>query len=127
MIVLAPILIVGGAIQIYFQQGLTDQTNDLSKNADLLAGDAIANFKTVQSFANEDLIVAKYEEFFAPVNALTLRTNMKIGFGFGLSQLTQFGAFAAMFYAAGHLLEAHWSLKMDDVMRGIFSIMFAAF
>jgi len=44
-------------IQIYFQAGLTDQTNDLAKEADLLAGDAIGNFKTVQSFANEDMLV----------------------------------------------------------------------
>jgi len=47
MLVLSPFMIVGGAIQIYFQAGLTDKTNDLSKSADLLAGDAISNYKTV--------------------------------------------------------------------------------
>jgi len=47
MLVLSPILIIGGAIQIYFQSGLTDKTNDLAKEAELLSGDAISNYKTV--------------------------------------------------------------------------------
>lgn len=40
-------MVIGSMIQIYFQAGLTDQSNDLSKEADLLAGDAISNYKTV--------------------------------------------------------------------------------
>jgi len=93
----------------------------------LLAGDAIGNFKTVQSFANEDMIVARYNLLMGPVNAATFVTNIKIGFGFGLSQFTQFACFAAMFWAGGLLLETYWSMKMDDVMRALFAIMFAAF
>lgn len=50
------------------QAGLTDKANDLTKEADLLAGDAISNFKTVQSFANEDMLVAKYKELLEPIN-----------------------------------------------------------
>lgn len=85
MLGLAPFLVVGGALQVYFQAGLTDQTNDLTKEADLLAGDAIGNFKTVQSFANEDMIVARYRLLMGPVNQVTFVTNFKIGFGFGVS------------------------------------------
>lgn len=48
----------------------------------------------------------------APVNALTMKTNVKIGFGFGVSNFFQFGVFAVMFYAAGVLLEAYWSLNV---------------
>jgi ABC-type transport system involved in Fe-S cluster assembly fused permease/ATPase subunit len=127
MIVLAPFLIVGGMIQIHFQAGLTGATNELTKEADLLCGDSIVNYKTVQSFANEDMIIAKYEEYLAPVNAVTYTTNIKIGFGFGLSQFTQFGCFAAMFYAAGVLMENDKTLVMDNVMVALFSIMFSAF
>lgn len=85
MICLAPFLIAGGMIQIYFQAGLTEETNELTKEADLLCGDSIMNYKTVQSFANEDLIVEKYIEYMAPVNEVTYKTNIKMGFGFGLS------------------------------------------
>lgn len=47
MLLLAPFIVVGAMIGIYFQAGLTDKANDLTKEADLLAGDAISNFKTV--------------------------------------------------------------------------------
>jgi len=61
-----------------------------------------------------------------PVNAITLTQNIKIGFGFGVSQFTMFGCFAGMFYGAGLLLEAYWSMQMEDVMAALFAIMFAA-
>ena len=34
----------------------------LTQEANLLAGDAINNYRTVASFANEEAIVKKYEE-----------------------------------------------------------------
>jgi ABC-type transport system involved in Fe-S cluster assembly fused permease/ATPase subunit len=98
----------------------------LTKEADLLAGDAISNYKTVQSFANEDMIVARYRKLMEPVNAVTLTQNVKIGFGFGVSQFTMFAAFAGMFYGAGVLLEAYWSMQMDEVMTALFAIMMSA-
>jgi len=39
---------------------------------------------------------------------------------------SQFGVFAAMFAAAGKLMEDYWSMKMDHVMAGLMGIMFAA-
>ena len=36
-------------------------SDELLKESNLLLGDAIGNFKTVQSFGHEDLIVDKYE------------------------------------------------------------------
>jgi hypothetical protein len=56
------------------------------------------------------MIVARYRMLMEPVNALTFTQNIKIGFGFGLSQFTMFGCFSGMFYGAGLLLEAYWSM-----------------
>ena len=42
------------------QKGLSDGQEDTNKDAILLCGDAILNYKTIQSFGNENLIVRKY-------------------------------------------------------------------
>lgn len=85
MIFLVPFIMLASVMDIQMQKGLSASSNELTKEADLLAGDAISNFKTVQSFANEDMIVAKYAEFLAPINNVTVSSNVKIGFAFGLS------------------------------------------
>ena len=64
-----------GDYLIFLDGGATGTAakESLDDFADLLAGDAISNFKTVQSFANEDLLVAKYRELLEPINAMTFR------------------------------------------------------
>jgi ABC-type transport system involved in Fe-S cluster assembly fused permease/ATPase subunit len=57
MIVIAPFMIVSTAIQAKFQSGLSESSNQFTKEADILCGDAVMNFKTVQSFGYEHLIV----------------------------------------------------------------------
>jgi ABC-type transport system involved in Fe-S cluster assembly fused permease/ATPase subunit len=105
MIVIAPFFAVGQILQIKMQVGLTDGANELTKEADLLCGDAIINYKTVQSFGNEEMIVNKYKQILAPVNKLTMVGNIKIGFAFGLSQFSTFTCIAMMFYTAGVIME----------------------
>ena len=39
----------------------------MNKEANLLCGDAIINYKTVQSFGNEKLVVKKYKEYLEPL------------------------------------------------------------
>lgn len=42
------------------QAGITRIDDDLSKQANILCGDSIQNYKTVSSFGNEDEIVRVY-------------------------------------------------------------------
>jgi ABC-type transport system involved in Fe-S cluster assembly fused permease/ATPase subunit len=37
-----------------------EDNKEATKEADLLCGDCIVNFKTVQSFGHEDMLVEKY-------------------------------------------------------------------
>jgi ATP-binding cassette subfamily B (MDR/TAP) protein 1 len=126
MLVISPFMAIGQMVQIHFQKGLTDAANDLTKEADLLANDAISNFKTVQSFANEDMIFARYKMLMDPVNAVTVSQNIKIGSGFGLAQFCMFATMAGMFWSAGTIMETYWSIDMNDVMAALFAIMFGA-
>ena len=50
------------------------------------------------------MIVKKYDEYMSPINDKVFSTNIKIGFGFGMSQFATFFSFAAMFYGAGMIM-----------------------
>lgn len=84
----SPIMTIGNAMGIKFQLGLVDEQNALSKEANLLCGDAIINYRTVQSFGHEELVVKKYEEMLTPGHEKTKSYQFKSGFAFGLSQFT---------------------------------------
>jgi ABC-type multidrug transport system fused ATPase/permease subunit len=103
------------------------------KESNLLCGDAITNFKTVQSFGNEELIVKKYKEMMLPVFALSKRAHLKTGFAFGLSQFSQYLVFAAMFWFGGLIIKNSIdeetgmpTISPEDVFIALFAIMFGA-
>jgi ABC-type multidrug transport system fused ATPase/permease subunit len=73
----------------------------------LLCGDAISNFKTVQSLGNTDLIVDKYEELLEPAKKAGKSHQIKAGLAFGFSQGSLFIVFAVMFWGAGWLLDIY--------------------
>jgi ABC-type transport system involved in Fe-S cluster assembly fused permease/ATPase subunit len=99
----------------------------LIKEANLLCGDAIVNYKTVQSFGNEDLLVDKYKELLYPVQQASYSQHIMAGFGMGFSQLANFGLQAGMFFFASIFIERdHPNLKVEDVFTALFCIMFSA-
>jgi len=60
-------------------------SNNGDKEADLLCGDTIVNYKTVQSFGHEDAIFQMYENILAPNLARQKSTSFKTGFALGLN------------------------------------------
>lgn len=103
-LVLSPVMAIGNALGMKLQSGLVSEQNELMKEADLLCGDSITNFKTVQSLGNTELIVQKYEELLLPAQKISIRYQYKTGFAFGMSQCFQYLVFAAMFWFAGWLI-----------------------
>lgn len=50
----APFMMFAGVMSAKFQQGLSTSSDAAAKDANLLAGDAILNYKTVISFARQE-------------------------------------------------------------------------
>mmetsp|Transcript_42048 Transcript_42048/g.30267 ORF Transcript_42048/g.30267 Transcript_42048/m.30267 type:complete len:83 (-) Transcript_42048:1404-1652(-) len=67
-------------------QGFVDYDENAAKDANLLAGDAIANYRTVASFAHDDEIVAEFERLLAGPVKKAVRTAHTTGFLYGFSQ-----------------------------------------
>jgi ATP-binding cassette subfamily B (MDR/TAP) protein 1 len=80
-----PFMIVANIMNIKFQTGMSADTDAASKEATLLAGDSILNYRTVASFANEDLIVRDFAALLdEPVNIAIKKCHI-IGCVFGWS------------------------------------------
>ena len=58
---LTPFMVVSGYMGAKFQQGLSVEAENSHRYANLLAGDAIMNYRTVASFAFEKQIVKDYK------------------------------------------------------------------
>ena len=64
---------------------MSTDTDSAIKDANLLAGDSIINYRTVASFANEDQIVNDFSRLLdGPVNIAIKKCHL-IGFVFGFS------------------------------------------
>lgn len=82
---MVPVIIIGQWIGMEFQKGLTNENKDLNSQADLLCGDSIINYKTVQSLGHEEMILQKYREYLEPVFKSNRIHHVKAGLAFGLS------------------------------------------
>lgn len=58
-----PFMVIGGSINAKFQGGMSSFDEESYKDANLLAGDAIINYRTVASFGHDNIIVQEYENY----------------------------------------------------------------
>lgn len=96
-LVLVPLQITAQKIGIRSQNRAIEDSYKKNKEANLLLGDSIMNFRTVQSFGHEKLIVAKFDEFMAPAAAAAASADFVQSCVFGLSQLITFMFNGALF------------------------------
>lgn len=122
-----PFMILGGSINAKFQQGMTNFDEAAFKDANLLAGDAITNYRTVASFGYDNLLVKEYERLIS----FPLKTNLKkahcIGFWFGFSQFVQNAVFATLYWVGARFSYDDPNTSGEDVFLATFAMMFGAF
>jgi ATP-binding cassette subfamily B (MDR/TAP) protein 1 len=116
-----------------FQKGLTEENKDELSQANLLCGDCIMNYKTVQSMGYEEKIIAKYKEYLQPGIDSAMKKHCKAGAAFGFGQFMVFAVFAAAFLFGGLLIEANFDEKTgkygvnpENIMMTIFVVLFGA-
>lgn len=129
MVILAPILSVGGMLDMEVQKDIQLKMNENMKMANLLCGDAIINFRTVQSFGYEELIVKTYKDLLqSGSRQQTSSSFLKTGLAFGFAQITQFGGYALLLYSAGWVINQSYNEETqyyDVDPRDVFLAMFA--
>lgn len=98
-----PFMIVGGAINTKFQSGYSNIDEEAYKDANLLAGDSILNYRTVASFGHDNLIIEEYDKLVEEPVKNGVKKAQCIGFWFGFSQFVQNAVFALLYYAGAQI------------------------
>jgi ATP-binding cassette subfamily B (MDR/TAP) protein 1 len=132
-LLVSPIMVIGATIDMQMLKADNESSKDLNKEANLLCGDCIVNYKTVQSFGNEEELVKLYKDLLLPVHKSTLSKGLKSGAAFGCSQISQYIMFATMFFFGGLIIKnsvdeetGEAKIKTEDVFIALFAIMFGA-
>lgn len=84
-LLVSPIMVIGGMIEMENMADADSSNKDADKEANLLCGDSIVNYKTVQSFGNEEELVKKYRELLTPVHKAEMSKGLKAGAALGVS------------------------------------------
>lgn len=116
---------ISGYMNAKNKKGFQLVEEELTKKADLLAGDAIMNYRTVASFANEDKIVKDYKNFLQISQNKAIKKAVIIGFTYGLAQFIMYATQAIIFYIGGEFMQL-FNEDPTNMFISIFAIMFAA-
>ena len=85
----------------------------------------MTNYKTIQSFGHNEVVIKTYEDLMRPVYESTLSAHVKTSMAFGLSQLGQYVVFGSMFFVGGKVVE-NYGADPENVFIAMFAIMFGA-
>jgi len=130
-----PISIIGQSLEIKYTMGEGQDSEESKdeKEASLLVGDAIINYKTVQSFGYPEMISKKYIDWIAPAQKASCKKQALTGVAFGISQIGQYVTIAIMFYVAGEIIEGSFDPETGtfgwnpaEVFIALFAIFFGA-
>lgn len=113
---------------IKLQKGLSQDSDKASKDANLLAGDAILNYRTVASFGHENQIINDYDSMLeGPVNVAKSKSH-SIGFIFGFTQFIQYGVPSLLYYTAALFIDHGYTpfSDADKLFTAIFAMMMGA-
>ena len=119
-----PFMIICGAIQMAFQTGFSDKTDEAYKDSSNLIMEAMINIRTVSSFGYEGIVAKRYDEKMQEPYVLAIKKGNISGFFFGLSQIIMFIIFGVLFFV-GALFVRDYGVKIEDMFTAIYAIMFA--
>ena len=110
-----PLIIICGVIvakadnENFFSMEETETADDKSddmKNMQILASDSIANYKTVASFGNDQILIKEFETINLKMAASENKAAFCYAIALGLSVGVQNGIFGLFYYASAELYAA---------------------
>ncbi|KAG5130019.1 hypothetical protein JHK84_036416 [Glycine max] len=125
ILVLVPLLLLNGHLQIKSMQGFSTNVKKLYEEASQVASDAVGNIRTVAAFCAEEKVMELYQKKCLGPIQTGIRQGLVSGTGFGLSLFFLFSVYACSFYAGARLVESG-KTSISDVFRVFFALSMAA-
>ncbi len=123
---LTPLMTIGGAVQAKIDKQDNFQNKE-AKEADLLANDCIANYRTVSSFGVGDKILQEFRSLMETPFNQARRAGHISAIAFGYSMFMQNVSFAILFYFGTIFMLNDPGLSGQDVFIAVFAMLFGAF
>ena len=99
-----PLQVLGGSMNAKLNSGLGEIDEKAYESANLLAGDAIMNYRTVAGLATDKAIVATYDKYLEVPTRTNIRKAKVTAFWYAFSQFCQNGVSALLFYAGAEFV-----------------------
>ncbi|ESW26476.1 hypothetical protein PHAVU_003G122600 [Phaseolus vulgaris] len=125
VLVLVPLVVLNGHLQMKSMQGFSTDAKKLYEEASQVANDAVGNIRTVAAFCAEEKVMKLYQKKCAGPIQTGIRQGLVSGTGFGLSLFFLFSVYACSFYAGARLVEKG-KTSISDVFRVFFALSMAA-
>ncbi|KAF8933275.1 P-loop containing nucleoside triphosphate hydrolase protein [Dissophora ornata] len=127
LIILAalPIIGLGQYLELASLTGFGEKTRKAYETSGQVAGEAIANIRTVVSLAKEDTFEARYFEVTKEPHKYAHNKAIFASFGFALSQGVSYWSYSIGFYGGYRLVEAG-TIQWYQMFNCMFSIVFTA-
>ncbi|KAF9564586.1 Multidrug resistance protein 1, partial [Lunasporangiospora selenospora] len=120
-----PIIGVGHYLHLKSLTGFGEKTRKAFEQSGQVAGEAIANIRTVASLAKEDAFEARYAEVTEEPHRFAINKAVVGSLGFAVSQGVGFWAYAIGLYAGYRLVEAG-TIDWSQMMNCMFGVVFTA-
>jgi len=121
----APVMMLSAAInsKVKVSDLVEGQKNEVKVNSTV--SDTIVNYTTVASFANEFVLIKKYQEILSIKLKKDIMKCYISGMLFGFSQFMQFGMYTVMFWSGAKFVEKY-NVNPQNLFTAIYIMMFAA-
>ncbi|KAG0313289.1 Multidrug resistance protein 1, partial [Podila horticola] len=127
LIILAavPVIGLGQYLEIAALSGFGEKTRKAYERSGHVAGEAMANIRTVVSLAKEDKFESRYEEVTREPHRYAMNKAIYASFGFAMSQAVAFWSYSIGFYGGYRLVE-NGIITWGQMFNCMFGIVFMA-
>ncbi|KAF9435657.1 Multidrug resistance protein 1 [Entomortierella beljakovae] len=123
IIAVVPIVGLGQYLETAALNGFGEKTRKAYERSGQVAGEAIANIKTVALLAKEDVIEKRYIKATESPHKYAVKKTFYASFGYAFAQAFSYWSYSIGFYGGYRLVEAY-IITWDQMFRCMFSIVF---